>query len=106
MIDPEDALQAVKQSTGLTLTQATMVLLMDPIDDASELQAIGRAYRIGQKKTTFIYRYNVVEGVPEAEVLAEVEDLDGNDDEHSAEAEKPRDAGADLMEIDNSQLFG
>lgn len=58
--DPETRillLNAIKQSTGLTLTQANHIFLMDPIDEASELQAVGRAYRLGQLKCTNIYRY-------------------------------------------------
>jgi len=52
-------LNALKQSTGLTLTQANNIFLMDPIDAASELQAIGRSYRIGQLRPTNIFRYNI-----------------------------------------------
>eukprot|EP01125_Pyxidicula_operculata_P021794 TRINITY_DN8647_c0_g1_i1.p1 TRINITY_DN8647_c0_g1~~TRINITY_DN8647_c0_g1_i1.p1 ORF type:complete len:1057 (+),score=201.79 TRINITY_DN8647_c0_g1_i1:390-3173(+) len=55
-------LNALKQSTGLTLTQAKSILLMDPIDAASERQAIGRSYRIGQKSTTNILRYSIPQG--------------------------------------------
>jgi hypothetical protein len=47
----------LKQSTGLTLTVADHVLLLDSADEANEAQAIGRAYRIGQQKSTKIIRY-------------------------------------------------
>jgi len=50
-------LNALKQSTGLTLTQANHIFLMDPIDESSELQTVGRAYRLGQTRCTNIYRY-------------------------------------------------
>lgn len=43
----------------MTLTQATSILLLDPIEEASELQAIGRSYRIGQTKPIHIYRLRV-----------------------------------------------
>lgn len=33
------------------------IFLLDALDEASEEQAIGRAYRIGQNKNTFIKRY-------------------------------------------------
>jgi len=50
-------LNSLKQSTGLTLTQANHVFLMDPVDEANEEQAIGRSWRFGQLKNTHIYRY-------------------------------------------------
>jgi len=40
---------------------------MDPIDEASELQAIGRAYRIGQQRNTHICRYQITSGAPPQE---------------------------------------
>lgn len=55
-------LNSLSQSTGLTLTQANHVLLLDPIDPSSEKQAIGRAYRIGQQKNTYIYRFHIDDG--------------------------------------------
>jgi len=50
-------LNTLKQSTGLTLTVANNVLLIDPVDMASEDQAIGRVHRFGQHRTTYLYRY-------------------------------------------------
>lgn len=42
---------------GLTITAATRVLLLDSsFNPADEHQAIGRAYRYGQKKPVFVYR--------------------------------------------------
>lgn len=52
-------LQALKQSTGLTLTVANHVFLLDSVDEANEAQAIGRAYRIGQEENTKIFRYEL-----------------------------------------------
>lgn len=46
---------------------------MDAIDDANELQAIGRAHRIGQTKTTFVYRYTMVE---KSQDVADAMDID------------------------------
>jgi len=44
--------------TGLNLTAAEYVFLVDPWwNPASEMQAIARAHRIGQKKKVFVYRF-------------------------------------------------
>lgn len=50
-------LNTAKQATGLTLTQANHVFIMDVVDNANDLQAIGRIHRIGQDKPTFVHRY-------------------------------------------------
>jgi SNF2 family DNA or RNA helicase len=43
---------------GLNLTAADYVFILDPWwNPASENQAIGRAHRIGQKNTVFVYRF-------------------------------------------------
>lgn len=56
--------------TGLTLTEADYVFLMDPWwNPAVEEQAIDRAHRIGQQKPVTIYRM-VTEGTIEHKVLA------------------------------------
>jgi SNF2 family DNA or RNA helicase len=44
--------------TGLNLTQADYVLILDPWwNPAVELQAVNRAHRIGQHKKVMVYRY-------------------------------------------------
>lgn len=43
---------------GLNLTAADYVFILDPWwNPASEMQALSRAHRIGQKKNVFVYRY-------------------------------------------------
>jgi len=56
-------LNSKSQSTGLTLTQANHVFLLEDIESAHELQAIGRAYRIGQTRVTHIWKVNVKPGI-------------------------------------------
>ena len=52
--------------TGLNLTQADYVFLLDPWwNPASEQQALSRAYRIGQDKNVFVYRYITKDSIEE-----------------------------------------
>ncbi len=54
---------------GLNLTEASYVFLLDPWWNLSaEEQAIGRAHRIGQKQSVFVYRL-VSEGTLEEQIL-------------------------------------
>ncbi|MDO5067669.1 MAG: DEAD/DEAH box helicase [Propionibacteriaceae bacterium] len=56
--------------TGLTLTEADYVFLLDPWwNPAVEAQAVDRAHRIGQSSTVMVYRM-VAEGTIEEKVLA------------------------------------
>lgn len=56
--------------TGLTLTEADYVFLLDPWwNPAVEAQAVDRAHRIGQTSTVMVYRM-VAEGTIEEKVLA------------------------------------
>lgn len=53
-------------ANGLNLTEASHVLLLEPsINPAAEAQAIGRVFRIGQEKETFIHRFIVRDTVEE-----------------------------------------
>jgi hypothetical protein len=54
-------LSALKQSTGLTLTNANHVLLVDAVEPGDEQQAIGRVRRIGQTRVTHIYKFSMKE---------------------------------------------
>ncbi|MFD6699153.1 MULTISPECIES: DEAD/DEAH box helicase [unclassified Microbacterium] len=56
--------------TGLTLTEADYVFLLDPWwNPAAEAQAADRAHRIGQQNRVFVYRM-IAEGTIEEKVLA------------------------------------
>jgi len=82
-------LNTVKQATGLTLTQASFVYLADPAGDADEMQAIGRAWRIGQEKTTSIIRFitrNTIEEedyhFQQSEFLRKSQEMEGSQEEN------------------------
>jgi len=52
--------------SGLTLTNATNVFLLEPsLDSAVEDQAISRVHRLGQDKRTYVYRYFVGKSIEE-----------------------------------------
>jgi superfamily II DNA or RNA helicase len=51
---------------GLNLTAAEYVFILDPWwNPASEMQAMNRAHRIGQKKSVFVYRYITSDSIEE-----------------------------------------
>ena len=53
-------LNARSQASGLTLTQAKHVFILEPVlDRALERQAIGRVHRIGQTSETHVWRYMI-----------------------------------------------
>lgn len=53
-------LNAKSQSSGLTLVAATHVFLVEPLlNRGLEMQAIHRVHRIGQTKTSYVWRYLV-----------------------------------------------
>ena len=63
-------LSAHRDSSGLTLTAASHVVIMEPQPDvATELQMIGRVHRIGQARQASVHRL-VVEDSFEAQVSA------------------------------------
>lgn len=55
-------LNSRSQSTGLTLTQANHVFILEDLESAHELQAIGRAHRIGQTRVTHIWKFTTQPG--------------------------------------------
>lgn len=55
-------LNSKSQSTGLTLTQANHVFILEDLESAHELQAIGRAHRIGQTRITHIWKFTTQPG--------------------------------------------
>ncbi|KAI9002575.1 hypothetical protein DFJ74DRAFT_696102 [Hyaloraphidium curvatum] len=59
-------LHAKSQSSGLTLVNATHVMIVEPIlHPGVELQAINRVHRIGQTRTTHVWRYLVANTIEE-----------------------------------------
>ncbi|KAK9471884.1 SNF2 family N-terminal domain-containing protein [Dipodascopsis tothii] len=63
-------LHAKSQSSGLTLVNATHVILCEPLFNTSlELQAISRVHRIGQTRPTTVWMYTI-SGTVEESVLA------------------------------------
>lgn len=59
-------LNARSQSAGLTLVNATHVMIVEPIlHPGVELQAINRVHRIGQTRTTHVWRYVALNTIEE-----------------------------------------
>jgi hypothetical protein len=57
-------LNAKSQSSGLTLTVATHVILVEPNSTpATEMQAIARVHRLGQTAETWVHRYIISDSV-------------------------------------------
>lgn len=52
--------------TGLNLTSANYVFLLDPWwNPAAEMQAFDRAHRIGQQKSVFVYKFIAIQSIEE-----------------------------------------
>ncbi|WBW73255.1 DNA-dependent ATPase/ ubiquitin-protein ligase E3 Irc20 [Schizosaccharomyces osmophilus] len=63
-------LHSRSQSAGLTLTNATHVIMCEPLlNSGIELQAISRVHRIGQTRPTYVYYY-IVEDTVEDHILS------------------------------------
>ena len=64
-------LSAQRDASGLTLTCARHVVILEPQPDAAtELQMIGRVHRIGQTRQTYVHRM-CVDGSFERSLAAE-----------------------------------
>jgi len=67
--DPENKIFLISLKAGgvgLNLTAADYVFILDPWwNPASEMQALNRAHRIGQKKSVFVYRYITSDSIEE-----------------------------------------
>jgi SNF2 family DNA or RNA helicase len=67
--DPENRIFLISLKAGgvgLNLTAADYVFILDPWwNPASEMQAMGRAHRIGQDKSVFMYRYITTNSIEE-----------------------------------------
>lgn len=88
--------------TGLNLTAADTVIHYDPWwNPAVEAQATDRAYRIGQTKNVFVYKFMVEEGIEEAIELLKARKA-ALAEALFAGASK---SGLDLTEADISALF-
>lgn len=67
-------LNSRSQSTGLTLTQANHVFILEDLESAHELQAVGRAHRIGQTRATHIWKFTTQPGQT-PDFSGDIEDL-------------------------------
>jgi hypothetical protein len=67
--DPENRIFLISLKAGgvgLNLTSADYVFILDPWwNPASELQAMSRAHRIGQRKSVFMYKYITTNSIEE-----------------------------------------
>lgn len=68
--DSSFTLSLFLQASGLNLTVAQTVILVEPLLHPSlELQSVGRVHRIGQAKETFVYQYYISDTVDERVAL-------------------------------------
>ena len=64
--DPVFLISLKAGGTGLTLTEADYVFVLDPWwNPAAEAQAVDRAHRIGQERTVMVYRLVAVDTIEE-----------------------------------------
>jgi hypothetical protein len=62
-------------AVGINLTQANHVIILDPcLNEALELQAIGRVHRMGQRREVHIHRL-VMEGTIESRIVRDMRGL-------------------------------
>ncbi|KFG44508.1 SNF2 family N-terminal domain-containing protein [Toxoplasma gondii GAB2-2007-GAL-DOM2] len=68
----------LRAGRGLTLTEATHVVFLEvPLNHAEEEQAIGRVYRMAQKRQTHVWRFIVKDSVEERIVQMRQKPRDG-----------------------------
>ena len=92
-------------AVGINLTQANHVFLMEPsFNVALEKQAIGRVYRMGQKRKVHIVRYVIENSIEENMLVARKQRVEGEgmSGVGSIQREAKKDAGG----MDFGVLFG
>jgi len=92
-------------AVGINLTQANHVFLMEPsFNEALEKQAIGRVYRMGQKRKVSIVRYVIENSIEENMLVARKKRAE--DDGLSGVGSIHREAKKDAGGMDFGVLFG
>jgi SNF2 family DNA or RNA helicase len=94
-------------ASGTNLTQATHIILMDPISGsrsrahAIEAQAIGRAHRLGQTQKLTVVRFLIVDTIEHETYLKNYINQDRDEDEMKQKEEAsdhtPPDTDVSLM---------
>lgn len=52
-------------AVGINLTAANHLFLLEPLDSLMEQQAIGRVWRVGQKRMVTVHKWMVAESIEE-----------------------------------------